>query len=471
LNDNITLDVQVGPSPNQINRGGETFSLQGTISDASNGAPIKFAGIYIALFDESMSDVSWHLSSKFFQLDDTGTFDLTLSVDIGTPAINYTINVGFYGVFIYSFPNNQFNEFNFNFDIITYSNFTSNDDGNFELKVIDPDGIAIQFEVDGNPALSFYDNNFLPERYNQGDSINFSVYITQSGIPVSGGIVRLTDVYINSQIGSHLFVPAENGRYNFIFNSSSWHAGLHQIRVQWSTFPAINITFVIINESISISAFSSIPKIQRDVDNFNVNGFVNYGTTGLTGLDIRIILFDSGMNDVSYYLVGSQVINVFDGSYQFDMNSISINCPQGQYFFRIDFNGTISQPGIFVTNYMINTSSILVPVNITAGTYMSGNYDTTFKDGFYEGDTLYAYGNLYWDNGSLITGSRTITITIDDGFGGVIKTEVGTTDGSGWFNITVAIDSPDWPDGAEIWASFYPVDSFIEFTEIELFRP
>ncbi|MBA7529042.1 hypothetical protein ES705_21234 [subsurface metagenome] len=177
------------------------------------------------------------------------------------------------------------------------------------------------------------------------------------------------------------------------------------------------------------------------------------------------------MNDVSHYLAGSQVINVFGGSYQFDMNSISINCPQGQYYFRIDFNGTISQPGIDVTNYMINKSSVLVPVNVTAGTYIVGNYDTTFKDGFYEGDTLYAYGNLYWDNGSLITGSRTITITIDDGFGGVIKTEVGTTDGSGWFNITVAIDSPDWPDGAEILASFNPVDSFIEFTGIELFRP
>ncbi|GAI87097.1 unnamed protein product, partial [marine sediment metagenome] len=154
LNDNITLDVQVGPSPNQINRGGETFTLQGTISDASNGKPIKFTEIYIALFDDTMTDVSYYLSSNWFQLDDTGTFDLTLSVDSGTPAINFTINVGFYGVFIYSFPNNQFNEFNFYFDILTYSNFTSNDNGNFELKVIDPDDIAIQFWVDDNPALS-----------------------------------------------------------------------------------------------------------------------------------------------------------------------------------------------------------------------------------------------------------------------------------------------------------------------------
>ncbi|TKJ23382.1 MAG: hypothetical protein CEE42_12185 [Promethearchaeota archaeon Loki_b31] len=479
LNDNITLDVQVGPNPNQINRGGETFTLQGTISDASNGAPIKFTEIYIALFDDTMTDVSYYLSSNWFQLDDTGTFDLTLSVDSGTPAINFTINVGFYGVFIYSFPNNQFNEFNFYFDIFTYSNFTSNDNGNFELKVIDPNNVAIQFWVDGNPALSFYDDSNLPERYNQGDNITFSVYVTVSGSFVSDETVTLTDVYINSQIGSHLFELADNGRWDFVINSSSWHAGLHKIRVQWSTFPAYNTTFVIINKTISISAFSNIPKIQRNVDTFNVYGSVQDGTTNLNGLDIKILLFDSSMNDVSYHLnlAGSQIINVFDGSYQFDVNSISINCPQGQYYFRIDFNGTISQPGIYVTNYMINTSSILVPANITAGTYIVGNYDTIFKGGFYQGDELYAYGYLYWDNGSLITGSRNITITIEDGFGGIIKTEIGSTDGSGWFNITVFIDTI-WPDGTEIWANFYPEDSFtppahyyIEFTEIELFRP
>ena len=127
---------------------------------------------------------------------------------------------------------------------------------------------------------------------------------------------------------------------------------------------------------------------------------------------------------------------------------------------------------------MINKSSILIPVNITAGTYISGNFETTFEDGFYQFDSLYAYGYLYWDNGSLITGSRTINITVDDGFGGTIKTEIGSTDGSGWFNISVYIDSHDWPDETEIWANFYPVDSFttpahyyIEFTEIELFRP
>ena len=477
LNDNITIDVQVGPSPNQINRGGETFTLQGTISDALNGAPIKFTEIYIALFDDTMIDVSYHLSSNFFQLDDTGTFDLTLSVDSGTPAINYTINVGFYGTFIYSFPNNELNAFNFYFDIFTYSNFTSNDNGNFELKVKDPNNVTIQFWVDGNPALSFYNDYNLPERYNQGDSITFSVYVTQSGSFVSDGTVKLTDVYTNSQIGSHLFELTDNGRYDFIIDSSSWHAGLHKIRVQWSTFPAFNTTFVIINETISILAFSSIPNIQRDVDSFNVYGSVQDGTVNLNGLDIKIILFDSSMNDVSYYLnlAGSQTINIFDGSYQFDVNSISINCPQGQYFFRIDFNGTISQPGIYVTNYMINTSSWLVPVNITASTVISGEYDTrVVKDDFYEGDDLFVYGFLNWDNGTAMAFME-VNVTIRDSIGNIIGTATGFTDGSGFFNITIMIGS--WPADAEIWVTFYPEDKFsspdyyyVEFYEVEFFR-
>ena len=479
LNDNIVLDVLIGPDPNQINRGGETFNLQGTITDASNGSPIKFAEIYIALFDDTMTDVSYYLSSNWFYLDETGTFDFTLSVDSGTPTSNYTINVGFYGGFIYSFPNNQYNQFNFYFDIFTYSNFTSNDDANYELKVVDPDDVAIQFEIDGNPALSFYNDFNLPERYNKGDFINFSVYITQSGVPVDYGTVILTDVYINTQIGSYTFVPANNGRHYFIIDSTSWHAGLHRIRVQWESYPTTNNTYVIINDTISIAASSSLEAIQRDVNSFNVFGSVQDNSVGLRGLNIKILLLDSSLNDVSGYLdlAGSQYINLYDGNFQFDINSISINCPQGVYYFRIDFNGSISESGISLTDYMMNSSSFLVSVNITAGTYIVGNYETTFEGGFYEGDTLNAYGYLYWDNGTAVNGV-TITITIEDGMGGIITTEIGFTDGSGWYNVSILIDSPDWPDETEVYASFDPEDSFIapdyyyiESTFIELFRP
>ena len=124
---------------------------------------------------------------------------------------------------------------------------------------------------------------------------------------------------------------------------------------------------------------------------------------------------------------------------------------------------------------MINSSSVLVSVNITAGTSINGNFDTrVVKDQFYWGDDLYAFGYLTWDNGTAIAGKE-VTITIRDNLGGIITTATGFTDGNGLFNITILIG--DWPDDAEVWASFYPEDNFIapfynyiESTEKQLFR-
>lgn len=468
LNDNITLDVTLGPSPNLVSRGGETFNIKGSVIDALNGAPIKFPEIYIALLDDDMNDVSFHLSSNLFHLNESGTFDLTLSLDNETAAKNYTINVNFYGAFIYSWPNNQFNQFNFDFDYV--SNFTCNDDANFKLKVIDPFNITIQFEIDGHPALSYYDDlpENLPERYNKGDPINFSVHITQGGEDVTDGTVILTDVYINSQIGSYTFNSADNGRHYFIIYTTSWHAGLHKIRVQWASFPAINYTYIIINDTVSISIDPFLESIQRKVDAFNVFGTVQDGSVNLQGLNIKLRFLDHSLNDVSGYLnlADSQFITIQDGSFQFDINFISIDCPQGLYYFKIDFNGSISEEGISLTDYMVHSSS-LIPVNITAGTYIVGNYDTTF----WEGQDIYAYGYLYWDNNSLVTGPITITVDIEDGMGGILTTEIDFTDDSGWFNISIYID-PSWAEGLdefEVWASFDPIDSYIESTRIELF--
>ncbi|MHA1498241.1 MAG: transglutaminase domain-containing protein [Promethearchaeota archaeon] len=415
LNDQINVTLLSGPTPREIYRSGaiqRTFNLQGTITDGSNGSPIKFPEIRVVLLDGTMTDVSHYLSSSYFQLDDTGAFDLTISVSSGTPANNYTLRVEFNGVFMYSLPNNQYNEYDF---YLFTTNFTDYKSGYFELKVIDPDDVSIWFSVDGNPTLSFYNNFNLPERYTPGEMINFSVYITQSGTPVTTGTVVLRDVYIGSQIGSHDYIPINNGYHEFSIDTTLWHAGLHQIEVQWSTYPTFNSTYIIINKTITLSAYSTLHSIQRDVDMFSVFGSVQDGTTNLRGLNIKILLFNSNNVDVSLLyldLAGSQTINVYDGSYQFDVNFISINCPQGDYYFRIDFNGSINEAGISLSNYMINTSSMIIPVNITAGTYIIGNFETSFEEGFYEGDYVQAYGYLYWDNGSLITGTMTITITL-----------------------------------------------------------
>ena len=480
LNDKININVQSGPNPRQIFSGGETFTIQGNLTDGSNGTPIKYTEIYVALFD-GPTNVSYYLSRNLFQLDDSGKFDLSLSVDPATPVKNYTLSVGFYGTFNYPLPKPH----NFNYDIATYTNFTSYDNATYALQVLDPNAFAIQFLIDGNPTLSFYDNSNPPESYYKGENITFSIYVTQGGLSVENGDLSLIDVYTNTIIGSHVFKTLDNGRWDFNVNSSSWYAGLHKIRVQWDVY-IFNTTYIILNDIISISATTSLQpddqSVQRNVDNFYVFGTVQDGSINLRGLNIEIHLLDSSLNDVSGYLnlAGGQIFNVTDGNYQFNINSVTLNCPQGIYHLSINFTGNIYVEGeILLSNYyMIYGNSPLLSLNITAGTYLVGNYDKTFKGGFYEGDEVHAYGYLYWDNGSLVTGNRSITITIKDGLGGDFKTVIGTTDGTGWFNITIPIDSPDWPDQAQIWASFDPADSFIapdhyyiKSTIIELFQP
>ncbi|MCJ7649242.1 MAG: transglutaminase-like domain-containing protein, partial [Candidatus Lokiarchaeota archaeon] len=322
LNDQINVTLLSGPTPREIYRSGSTqrtFNLQGSIIDGLNGAFVKFPQIQVFLFDGTMTDVSYYLSTNIFQLDHTGVFDLTITVSSGTPAKNYTLGVGFNGIFIYSFPNNQYNEHNF---YLFTTNFSDYQSGYYPLKVIDPYNISILFSIDGNPTLSIYDDFNLPERYTPGDPINFSVYITQSGTPVTSGTVVLRDVFIGSQIGSHDYNSTDNGYYEFIIDTSLWHAGLHKIEVQWSTYPTFESTYVIINNTISISAYSTLQTIQRDFDMFSVFGSVQDGTTNLRGLNIKILLFDSNNIDVSGYLnlAGSQIINVYDGSYQFNVN-------------------------------------------------------------------------------------------------------------------------------------------------------
>ena len=119
--------------------------------------------------------------------------------------------------------------------------------------------------------------------------------------------------------------------------------------------------------------------------------------------------------------------------------------------------------------------SILIPINITAGTNINGNYDTKIvKDQFYDGDDLYVYGFLTWDNGTAMAFME-VNVTIRDSIGNVLATATGVTDISGFFNITLIVGN--WPDNAEVWVTFYPEDNFsapdyyyVEFFEIELYR-
>ncbi|MHA2182924.1 MAG: Ig-like domain-containing protein, partial [Promethearchaeota archaeon] len=304
------------------------------------------------------------------------------------------------------------------------------------------------------PTLSFYSDLQPPETYSGGELINFSAYITQGGAPVNG-TVSFTDVYTSNPLGTQ---PLVLGYASILADSTSWHAGLHRIRAQWSGSSTFNITYVIINKTVSILRSIDKTSILRNVDSFSVSGTVQEGGELLRGLTVNLILLDSVFTDVSGFLSPPPPqtdITNFIGYYQFD-NSINLNCPQGQYYIRIDFNGTISAPGILLNDFMIHSSSSLIPIDIIAGTSLNGNYETNIvKDDWYFGDECYVYGNLNWDNGTLMAGME-INITIRDGFGGILATQTVVTDAFGFFNVTFIVG--DWLDNTEVWIYFFPED-------------
>ncbi|MFX1323905.1 MAG: carboxypeptidase-like regulatory domain-containing protein, partial [Promethearchaeota archaeon] len=448
----ININLDKCPEPKEINRSGSVgrnFVIHGYLNDSSNGNHIRNSQIEVRLYD-GPTDVSFNLNEpRFVQLGGTGEIDLTFSVSPSTPAKNYTIMVLLNGIFIYTNPlYPQF--FNLNF----LSNMTDFANGFFDLKVLDPDDVAIYFFIDTNPTLSFYSDLQPPERYNRGNVINFSVYITQSGIPVNFGTVSFTDVFTGDPLGTQ---PIISGFASILADSTTWHAGLHRIRTQWTGSAAFNTTYIIINETFSI--FRSIDKtsILRNIDSFSVLGTLQEGGELLRGLTVNLILLDDSFSDVSGYLLGTRTLTIDNfGAYQFD-NSIDIACPQGQYYLRIDFNGTIDAPGIFLNDYLIHNSSLLIAIDIIAGTSLNGNYETNIvKDDWYFGDECYVYGYLNWDNGTTMTGIE-INVTIRDGNGDILATQTGFTDGIGFFNFTFTVG--DWLDDTEVWVYFFAEDT------------
>jgi hypothetical protein len=462
---NVTLDIC--PLPREINRTGSIdtfFSIHGYLKDSINNQSIKNGEIEVRLYDGPL-EVSFYLNEpRYVLLDETGEIDLLYSVASDTPAKNYTLRVLFYGMFDYT-SNPYYPQF-FNLNYI--SNYTYVANGIYPLKVKDPYNISIYLTVEGNPTLTFYDNNNPPERFNPGEKINFSVYIIQSGNPVDFGTVRIYDVYDNNQLlDSHTYNISVPGYHEFLINTATWLAGLHYIKVNWSSFDTSNTTYVIINKSISLFANSNRNLIQRDVHSFRIYGTVQDGSIGLRGLQVTFLLLDNNNNDVTYLVhfspTSQQNVTIYnDGSgyYQFDVDYIDLGCLQGVYSVRIDFNGSMDAPGIFLTknSFMSHTSSSPITLNITAGTYITGNYDTRVdKEEWYFNDDLYVYGFLYWDNGTAMAFME-VNVTIRDGVGNVLASEIGFTLFDGSFNITLKVGA--WPPDTEVWVHFFPEDNF-----------
>jgi len=421
------------------------------------------------------TDVSFYLvlQGGSTSLDETGEFNLDYYILSSTPDKNYTIRVEFSGVFLYSLPNNQFNMNDFYLG--GYSNFTDLAIASYELKVVDSDNLDIHLSVEGNPTRSFYDDANPPETFKFGETAHIQVQIIHA-LPKNENTVYLYDDFTNSLINSSI-LAGESGFIQFYIPTNTLHAGLIRFRVTYESYSTFNTTYIVINETIPISINVDRNVVQRNFHQFNVNGILQQNGTNLDGLIIGLFLINSSFQDASSHLNlnGPQFRMVSSGTYLYDSNSILLNCPQGSYHIVIYFTGSISALGISLTSYMDISNSLFIPINITAGTVISGEYDTkVVKDEFYFGDDLYAYGFLNWDNGTAMT-SMELNVTIRDDIGNILGTATGFTDGSGFFNITILIGS--WPDDAEVWVTFYPEDNFIspdyynvEFFEIELFR-
>ena len=475
----ITLNLESGPNPYVVARTGSAnrnFNLHGYVNDSTNGSPIKYTRIFVNMYDEFSTDYTAYLflDNGFLRLDESGEFDLTYSVISSTPEKNYTLEIRFDGWFMYSWPFIQNNEHNFYLG--GFSNFSSFDNGNLDLQIYDPENLTIYLSVEGNPTLPFFNDGNLPETYNFGETIHVQVQLAHAE-PFENKTVYIYDDYTNSLLDSYTFPSSSPGFVQFNLSTNNLHAGLLKFRVNYHIFSSFNTTYVVINETISISINADKNIVQRNFDQFNVNGILQQNGTNLDGLEIGLILWDTTLGDVSGYLNlnGPQFRTIYGGNYLYDNSGVFLNCPQGSYYIFIYLTGNINDFGISLSNYMETEISMIIPINITAGTNINGNYDTKIvKDQFYDSDDLYVYGILNWDNGTAMVGME-VNVTIRDSIGNVLATAIGVTDISGFFNITLLIGS--WPDNAEVWVTFYPEDNFsapeyyfVEFFELELYR-
>jgi hypothetical protein len=492
LNAPISINLNIWPLNREISKGpsDRTFYIQGNLNDTDNSNPIKYGEISIHMFDGAFEVFNLILESGSFQTNEYGEIYAEFSVDSFTVTKNYTLQVWFNGTFNYPPPRP------YSFNLIAYNNFSSSTDADYQLKVYDPAEVEIIFTIEGIHRSTIYNNGNPPATYNVGDWANFEVWINQSqNYAPASSIVRLRDVYTNDILGTYTYNGTESGYHQFLINTGSpvLHAGLHHIEVEYENNSIVypyNSTYIIINETVSVSAISNDYVILRDNDIFTISGTISDIGEDLRGLQAEIILLNSTSNDVSHHLnlfgPKRRIIND-DGSYSFS-STIFQTCPQGEYYILINFTGRMAHTdgplSIFLSNpFMISSNSSLITLDITAGTQIFNlSYYTQyglFPDQWVDEDTLFVVGNLTWDNNTGISGVS-INVTIIDERDGTIVTynDTVSTDLFGGFEVSLYIDPVEsWPfnrSDTEIIISFDPIINgmnYVESDEESIFPP
>jgi len=477
----ISLNLDIWPLNREISKRGtsdRTFIIHGFINDTENSLPVRFGELFLYLFDGTL-DVSYYLIQQTGSLRSNlnGEVYIVFSVDDLTPTKNYTLQIQFNGEFSYTPPAP------YNFNLWSYINFSRISNANFQLEVYDPAEIDDTFRIEGQHTLTQYNNSNPPATYNRGDFASFEVQINQSiDYAPDGSIVRLRDIYTDTILGSHTFdYIIDQGYYLFVINTSSFHAGLHRIEVEFessSILYNVNSTYIVINEIITIDVDQNNLKIVRNSENFIITGTVHEGGINLRGLLVRIFLLESSeYGDNSSYLHLSSPYSILindDGIFQYIVNYIDLNCPQGQYYIIIYFGGSINAPGITLLSYMETTNSTLRNIDVIAGTQFIQDtyytqYESLYPDIWADHDTLYVIGNLTWDNGTALSG-MIVNVTIKRLDGSIVTyNDTVVTDQYGGFIVSLYIDPVEnWPTNradSEIWVYFDPIVNGINYVE------
>lgn len=492
LNDEIDVILNMGPSPSAVNRSGSIgreFSLYGWIYDPNAFRNIPYGEIDVRLFDGTLDVTDLYLihTGGSLELNKTGIFDVQFQVDITTPAKFYQIQVWYNGTFLYSTPNNDKNPHDFY--LSTFSNFSAYANGFTWLEVKDPADITILLEVEGNPTRTTYNDANPPEVYTWGQTITLDIQVNQSGVGVNDGILRVYDVYNGSNIlASYSYDGGDHGNCTFIISTTGLFAGLHQLRVEYvdglAIFDANNLTYIVINETVDLNflrfndAYWTI-SITRAIEGFSVSGNVTSKGVYLRGLEVQLVLLQipSEINVSNYLNMGSRFLTINnDGTYQFNINSLFITCPEGRYAVRVYFNGTINHPAVQLTRFMVSTHSVYQVFNVSAGTNLiPDSYWTELEylPEWWSIDTFYANGTLLWDNGSALVGELvnvSVRLVSDGSIIAFNATEV--TGPGGVFEVSLYIgDYPEWPDYAsetEIWVEYngksYVIGDLAQYT-------
>ncbi len=479
LDDKINLNLTSCPDNLNVSRSGTTdriFRIIGTLEDSESN-PIRFGGVSLKIYDGTNEvSVSYlNFLGSFEGSNDNGDIYLEYTVNGGTPTKNYKLSLEFNGNFFYP-------DYIFNLNYIT--NFADNFNSTNDLKVYDLDEISIIFKIEGNHTRTNYNNIDPPETYQNGENALFEVWINKSDTYApADSIVYLIDVYTNTELDRHKFEVIDKGYWNFSIPINTLHSGLHKINVRYGEdgapyYDTYNSTYIVINETATINIFQSEFSVQRVVDGFEISGNVLNGSSPLRSLEMGIYLLNSENQDLSQYLnfapgYSQYTFTDANGEFTFLINSIDNDTlQQGRYIIIIDFNGTISDSGIYLSNYMVNFSSSL-NINLTAGTqiiqqdYYTLKWETEYPEYWVDTDTLIVIGNLTWDNNTGIA-DMYINVTVKDLAGNIIAyNDTVQTDQFGGFNVSIYIHPSDpWPNyrsDSEIWVYFNPTDNDLDY--------